>query len=109
LYSDKEVIVVLVTAPNQAEASRISDEVLRSHDAACATTIPTVHSKYWWEGQLMNEQECLMILKTTADRLQALQDTILKVHSYKVPEIIALPVVDGFPQYLEWVNRETSQ
>jgi periplasmic divalent cation tolerance protein len=103
------VILVFVAVPNQAEASKISDEVLKSHHAACATTIPTVHSKYWWEGQLMNEQECLIIIKTTAERFQALQETILKMHSYKVPEIIALPVTGGFPQYLEWLKRETAQ
>jgi periplasmic divalent cation tolerance protein len=105
----KEVILVFVTVPNQVEASKISEEVLKSHEAACATIIPSVHSKYWWEGQLINEQECLIVLKTTAARFQALQDTILKVHSYKVPEIIALPLTDGFPQYLEWIKRETSQ
>ncbi|MBH0177741.1 MAG: divalent-cation tolerance protein CutA [Nitrospira sp.] len=78
-----------------------------SHQAACATTIPLVHSTYWWEGKLVKEQETMILLKTTAEKFQALQETIKKTHSYKVPEIIALPVTAGLPQYLEWVREET--
>ena len=104
-----ELLVVFVTVSSPEEASRISDEVLDSHQAACATTIPTVHSKYWWDGKLVNEQESIVMFKTTADRFKALQKTILDVHSYQVPEIIALSVVSGLPQYLEWVKKETSQ
>src|SRR3954464_9479802 len=103
----EEVILVLVTAPNEMEAAKITNEVLKSHAAACATTIPTVHSKYWWEGQLMEEQECLIVFKTTDERFQALQEAVLNIHSYKVPEIISVPVSGGFPQYLEWVKKET--
>lgn len=103
-----DILVVMVTAPNQEEADKIADQTVRSHEAACATTIPLVHSTYWWEGKLVKEQETMVLLKTTADKFLALQDTIKKVHSYKVPEIIAIPVSAGLPQYLEWVRRETS-
>ena len=99
---------MMVTASNEEEAARISDQAVRSRQAACATTIPTVHSIYWWEGKLMSDQEVMILLKTTADKFQALQETIQKIHSYKVPEIIAIPVAKGFPQYLEWVQREMS-
>lgn len=104
----KDIIVVMVTASNQEEAARISDQTVRSHQAACATTIPMVHSIYWWEGTLMTDQEVMILLKTTVDQFEALQETIQKIHSYKVPEIIAIPVAKGLPQYLEWVQRETS-
>lgn len=104
----KDILVVMVTAPNQEEAARIADQAIQSHQAACATTIPLVHSTYWWEGKVVREEETLVLLKTTADRFQSLEEAILKVHSYKVPEIIAIPVRDGFPPYLEWVLRETS-
>lgn len=103
-----DILVVMVTAPNQEEAARIADHAVRSRHAACATTIPTARSIYWWEGEVVSEQETVLFLKTTADRFPLLQDTIRKVHSYKVPEIIALPVSIGLPQYLEWVRREAS-
>lgn len=56
----------------------------------------------------MSDQEVMVLLKTTADKFQALQETIQRIHSYKLPEIIAIPVSHGLPQYLEWVQRETS-
>jgi periplasmic divalent cation tolerance protein len=104
----QDILVVMVTAPNQEEAARIADHAVRSRYAACATTIPMARSTYWWEGQVVNEQEIVLFMKTTADRFPLLQDTIRKVHSYKVPEIIAIPVSTGLPQYLEWVRSETS-
>jgi periplasmic divalent cation tolerance protein len=104
----KDILVVMVTVANQEEAARISDHAVRSRQAACATTIPMVHSTYWWEGKLMSDQESMVLLKTTVDKFQALQETIQRVHSYKVPEIIAISVTNGLPQYLEWVQRETS-
>lgn len=104
----KDVLVVMVAAATQEEATRIAEQIVRSHQAACATTIPMVHSTYFWEGKLMSDQEALVLIKTTADRFESVQETIQKMHSYKVPEIIAIPVTRGLPQYLEWVQRETS-
>lgn len=104
----QDIWVVMVTAANQEEADKIADQTVRSHQAACATTIPLVWSTYWWEGKLVKEQETMVLLKTTAEKFQALQETIQKVHSYKVPEIIAIPVKAGLPQYLEWVRNETN-
>lgn len=101
--------MVFVTASTQEEATRIADAALKSHEAACATTIPAVQSKYWWEGKLVDADECILILKTTANKFEALQETIIKAHSYKVPEIVAVQVTQGLPQYLEWVRNETSQ
>jgi len=102
------VVVVMVTTPSQDEAIKIADQLVKSHLAACASTIPTIRSIYWWEGKIVNDQEALLLIKTTSDKFTSLQETIQKMHSYKVPEIIALPVIKGFPPYLEWVHRETS-
>ena len=104
----QDILVVMVTAPNQEEAAKIADHAVRPRHAACATTIPMAGSTYWWEGQVVSEQETVLFLKTTVERFPLLQDTIQKVHSYKVPEIIAIPVSIGLPQYLEWVRREAS-
>lgn len=102
------VVVVMVTTSNQDEAAKIAEHVVRARLAACASTIPTVRSTYWWEGKIMNDQESLVLIKTTSDKYASLQETIQMLHSYKVPEIIAIPVTEGFPPYLDWVNRETS-
>ena len=103
-----QVIVVMVTTASQDEAVKIADQVVRSRLAACASTIPTVRSTYWWEGKIMNDQESLLLIKTTTDKFNSLEETIRKIHSYKVPEIIAIPVSQGYPPYLEWVQKETS-
>lgn len=105
----KDILLVFVTAANAEEAAKISEVAVRSRQAACATTISLVRSMYWWEGTLINDQESVVLLKTTADRFEELQETIRTVHSYKVPEIIAVPVTNGLPQYLEWVRKETSR
>lgn len=102
------ILVVMVTATNQEEAAKIAEQAVRSHQAACATVFPTVHSTYWWEGKVVNDQEAMVLLKTTAEKFGALQKTIQKMHSYKVPEIIGIPISKGLPQYLEWVQRETA-
>ena len=103
-----ELVVVMVTAPNQGEAARIAELAVRSRHAACATVIPAVESTYWWEGKLVKDCETLIMFKTTADKFPSLKETIKQVHPYQVPEIIGLPVKDGLPQYLDWVVQATS-
>ncbi|HWG95779.1 MAG TPA: divalent-cation tolerance protein CutA [Nitrospira sp.] len=102
------VVIVMVTTASQGEAIKIAEEVVQSRLAACASMIPAVHSTYWWEGKMINDQESLLLIKTTSDKFNSLEETIRKIHSYKVPEIIAIPVSNGFPPYLEWVLQETS-
>ncbi len=102
-----DIIVVMVTTSNQEEASKISDVVVGQRLAACASTIPTVNSTYWWDGKMVNDQESLVLIKTTTDKFPSLQEAIQKVHSYKVPEIIAFSVCGGLPPYLAWVRSET--
>lgn len=104
----KEVLVVMVTAPNQEEADRLAKRVVQDRLAACATTVVGAESTYWWEGKLVKEREVLLLLKTTVDKFSSLQQAIQQIHPYKVPEIIALPIKNGLPQYLEWVKQETS-
>ena len=102
-----DIIVVMVTATNQEEASKISEVVVGQRLAACASTIPTVNSTYWWDGKMVHDQESLVLIKTTSDKFPILREAIQRVHSYKVPEIIALSVCEGSLPYLEWVRNET--
>ncbi|MCP9453029.1 MAG: divalent-cation tolerance protein CutA [Nitrospira sp.] len=103
-----KVVVVLVTVPNQREADRIAEQMVQERYVACATTVPGVQSVYWWEGKVIKEQEVLLLMKTTEAKFPLLREAILKVHPYQVPEILALSVMDGLHQYLEWVVKETS-
>ncbi len=109
MSDNNNILLVFVTAANPEEAAKISELAVGSHQAACATTIPNVYSMYWWEGKMVKDQESVVMLKTTSDRFEALQESIMAVHSYKVPEILAVPVVKGLPQYLAWVQAETAR
>ncbi len=103
-----QVVVVMVSTANQEEAGKIADLVVKSRLAACASTIPTVQSTYWWEGKIVHDQEALIFMKTTSDKVLALQEAVRTAHSYKVPEIIAISVEHGFQPYLDWVRNEVS-
>jgi len=103
-----DILVVMVTAANVDEATRISEGVVKAHLAACATTVPTVHSMYWWEGKVVNERESMLILKTTRSRYSELEKMIQAMHSYKVPEILAVSINEGSLAYMRWVKSETS-
>lgn len=107
--ASRQVLVVFVTAGTRAEAEKISDAAVRCRAAACATTLPRTRSLYWWEGKLVDEEESVILFKTTAARFKDLEKVVREAHSYKVPEIIAIPVIEGWPQYLEWVRKETSR
>jgi periplasmic divalent cation tolerance protein len=102
------ILIVFVTAATAAEAAKISEFVVKSRLAACATTFPVVHSMYWWEGKIVNDQESVVMLKTTAANFGGLQDAIRSMHSYETPEIIAVPVTHGLPQYMAWIAAETA-
>ncbi|MDE3048614.1 MAG: divalent-cation tolerance protein CutA [Nitrospirota bacterium] len=101
------MLVVLVTAVNQEEAVRIGKEMVNAKLAACANIIPGVKSIYRWKGKVVKTQEVLLILKSSKPRYRALEKAIKAVHTYEIPEIIALPVMEGLAQYIGWVRSET--
>jgi periplasmic divalent cation tolerance protein len=102
-----QVLVILVTTVNQEEAVRIGKEMVNAKLAACANVIPGIQSIYRWNGKVVQEEEVLLILKTVKPRYRALEKAIKTMHTYEIPEIIALPVKEGFNQYIGWVGRET--
>ena len=99
-------VVVLMTCKNTKEAVRISRCLLDKHLIACANLIPQVRSLYHWKGKLADEKECLVLLKSTRELMPALRIEVEKQHSYSVPELIALPIIDGSPNYLNWLDEE---
>jgi periplasmic divalent cation tolerance protein len=102
-----QVLVILVTTANQEEAIRIGKEMVNTKLAACANIIPGIQSIYRWEGKVVQEQEVLLILKSIKPRYRALEKVIKAMHTYEIPEIIALPVEVGLDRYIGWVSRET--
>lgn len=100
-------IVVLVTTGSQEESARIGHTVVQEGLVACANIIPTIQSIFQWEGKVVTEGESLLVLKTHDERFDELCKKIKSLHRYDVPEIIALPIVYGSHEYLEWVRGLT--
>lgn len=99
-------VVVLVTCSSRAEGQRIAREVVSRRLAACANVLETpVQSVYRWKGKVEKAREFLLLIKTFARRLPALQVEVQRLHSYDVPEFIALPIVAGSQKYLAWLSE----
>jgi periplasmic divalent cation tolerance protein len=106
--SRRAVLVVLITTSNRREAGRIAETLVKNNLAACATLVTSVTSIFRWKGQVQKSREALLIVKTSARRYAAVEKCVLSIHSYEVPEIVALSVDQGLRPYLEWVHRETA-
>ncbi len=97
----------MVMVKNLKEAIRIGEEMVYMKLAACANVIPGIQSIYRWKGKVAKAQEVLLILKSTTPRYRALEKAITAMHTYEVPEVIALPVTKGLAAYVRWVQVET--
>jgi periplasmic divalent cation tolerance protein len=103
----EEYIVVFITAETQEEAGRIADALVGGRLAACVNIVPRVSSKFWWEGKIDSSDESLLIVKTKSSLLDKVIDSVRSIHSYTVPEIIALPIIGGNTDYLNWIDEIT--
>ena len=101
-------IVVLSTCGSADEAERIARALVDARAAACVNIVPGVRSVYRWHGAVEDAAEWLLVIKTRRDLVNNVKVELRRVHSYEVPEAIALPVVDGLPEYLAWIDKETS-
>lgn len=97
--------IVLTTAADTDEANRLARTLVEERLVACATLIPSVRSIYRWEGEVETATESLLLLKTGADQLTALQNRLQALHSYQIPEFLVLPVERGSSSYLEWLQN----
>jgi periplasmic divalent cation tolerance protein len=100
-------IVVFITASNEDEAAKISRALVEARLAACVNIVKDIRSIYSWQGKIEDEKEVLMILKTQKFLLDSLMKKVKELHSYTVPEIIALPIADGSAEYLKWLREVT--
>ena len=98
--------LVLVTASSVEEARRIADAVLEAHLAACVTIVPGVESHYWWQGKREQGSEVLLLIKSSAERFDALAEIVRKHHSYECPEIVAISPEEMAPAYRAWWEGE---
>ena len=99
--------VVLITIKDVQEAKRIANRLLEEKLIACANIIKDVQSFFWWEGKIDQAQEVMLVLKTKRSLFGKLVKSVKKMHSYNVPEIIALPIVTGYNPYLKWISSST--
>jgi periplasmic divalent cation tolerance protein len=105
---DTHVRVALVTVPDAATAERLGTIVVEERLAACASIVPGVRSIYRWRGELQNDAEVLVVLKTTDTRGEDLSRRLVELHPYEVPEVLLLEVGDGHAPYLDWVREQTA-
>lgn len=100
-------LLVLSTCPNQDVADRISQALVSEGLAACVSRITDVQSTYRWQGKVQTNDEILLLIKTTQARYAEVQNRILRLHPYELPEVIAVEAHTGFDRYLAWIDSET--
>jgi periplasmic divalent cation tolerance protein len=103
-----ENIVVFITASNEEEASTIARALVEARFAGCVNIIRNIRSIYSWQGKIEDEPEVLMIVKTQKSLFDSLSTKVKELHSYTVPEIIAMPIVSGSEDYLKWLKEVTT-
>jgi periplasmic divalent cation tolerance protein len=103
-----ERLLVLSSVGGAEDAERIAHALVERRLAACVNVVPGVVSVYRWKGAIERDEERLLLIKTRADRFAALRDAILELHPYEVPEIVALPVGEGSPAYLAWLDESVA-
>ena len=102
-----DAIVILVTACSEAEAEMIAKVVVEEQLAACVNILSPMRSVYRWEGKVTDDREWLLLIKTRAERFAAIETRVKALHSYQVPEVIALPIMAGTEGYMRWLREET--
>lgn len=104
-----QFVVALVTCGSEEEALKIARALVENGLAACVNLISPVRSIYRWKGKVLDEKEWLLIIKTLGERFEKLEEKVKSLHSYSVPEIISLPILEGSSSYLEWVREMTEE
>ena len=102
-----QFIVVLITCGSEEEASKIGRSLVEDRLAACVNIVSPIRSLYRWEGKIWDEKEWLLIVKTRSQRFEAMKERVKALHSYSVPEIVSLPILEGDSSYLHWLTEMT--
>ena len=99
-------IIVLTTCENSQDAQTIAETLVEKRLAACVNILPGLKSVYRWQGKVENAAELLLVIKTRRGLFEQLSAELARIHPYEVPEVIALPLIDGAPAYLGWLEKE---
>ncbi|HWQ53883.1 MAG TPA: divalent-cation tolerance protein CutA [Bryobacteraceae bacterium] len=102
-------IVVFSTCSSSADAEKIARHLVETRVAACVSILPAARSIYRWQGKIEDAAEHVLLIKSSRGLFPALRDELRKTHPYEVPEIIAVPVVDGSEEYLQWLGAEVRE
>ncbi len=102
---DKRAQLVFCTCPDRESAGQLATALVEQHLAACVNILPGIHSVYRWQGEMESANELLLLIKTHSGVYRALERLIVQLHPYELPEIIAVPVENGLPAYLDWISE----
>jgi periplasmic divalent cation tolerance protein len=102
-----DYIQVITTTPDRDMAESVAQSLLENRLAACVQITEGVSSYYWWDGKIDSSNECVCTIKTGSHLYEAVEKKIREIHSYDVPEIIAVPITAGSKEYLDWIDKET--
>ena len=102
------VNLVYMTAGNMEEARKIGKEIVSQRLAACVNIIDNMNSFYWWEGELQDDKEVIIIAKTREELVPELTQKVKSLHSYDCPCVVSIPLIDGNPDFLKWIADETA-
>ena len=101
-------VVALSTVGSAEEADRLARALVERRLAACVNVVPGVVSHYRWQGELQRDEERLLVIKTRAERIEALRDALRELHPYELPELVAFEITAGSPEYLKWLDEGVS-
>ena len=104
-----QALLVFTNVPDLASAQSLARTLVEARSAACVNLVPAIHSVYRWQGQIEEATKVSLLIKTTQRHYEELQRAMVSLHSYDIPEIIAVPVVAGYEPYLQWIAAETSK
>lgn len=102
-------ISIYIITNNEKESYKIGEKLVEERLVSCVNIIPHLKSLYWWEGKIEHADESLMFAKTRRDLLEKVIERVKELHSYSNPAILALPILDGNKDYLEWIKNETRE
>ena len=97
-------IIILSTTDTPELARQIATALVESGEAACVNIIPSIRSIYRWEGKVQDESECLLSIKSKSENFESVRARIRQLHTYQIPEVIAIPIIAGDPDYLAWLR-----
>ncbi len=105
----QDLIVIVTSVGTEEQALDIAHALIRNRQAACVNLVPNVHSIYRWKGRVCDDGEYLLLIKTRAGEFQAVRDTILKINTYELPEVLAYRVDDSSRAFADWIMKTTQQ